>query len=439
MMITHIERAMKKALKDGVNELASEVGLIQRECKISGQSLVQGLVFGLMGNPTASETAVAQSVGRAGQAVTSQAVNARLNEAASRLFQRVLERVTQIVVAPSVRTQTLLDRFSEVNVHDSTTIGLPEALSEVWTGCGSRTGKGQSALKLQVQWDLRSGCLKQLTLHDGRSQDRSAPVQTSDVAAGSLRVADLGYFAVSAFERVGQAHAYWLTRYLSGVVLLTPAGTRIDLPRWLDAHCTHDQHVDVSVLVSVEHRLPARLVAIRVPQSVADERRRKLHDKARQKGQTVSTLTLALANWSVFLTNVPLSLLSVDELLVIVRARWQIELLFKLWKSSGRIDESRSRKPFRILCELYAKLIGQLIQHWLILYTCWSHPNRSLVKAAAAICACATCLLLAVRNSSPRALAETIDLIARSVAATCRISKRSKKLALFQLLTLDHA
>jgi len=39
--------------------------------------------------------------------------------------------------------------------------------------------------------------------------------------------------------------------------------------------------------------------------------------------------------------------LSVDELLVIIRVRWQIELLFKLWKSSGRIDESRSHKPFR--------------------------------------------------------------------------------------------
>lgn len=58
-------------------------------------------------------------------------------------------------------------------------------------------------------------------------------MQTSEVAAGSLRVADLGCFAVGVFERIGQAHAYWLTRYLSGVVLLTPAGTRIDLPTWV--------------------------------------------------------------------------------------------------------------------------------------------------------------------------------------------------------------
>ena len=87
---------------------------------------------------------------------------------------------------------------------------------------------------------------------------------------------------------------------------------------------------------------------------------------------------------------------------------------------------------------MYAKLIGQLIQHWLIIYTCWSNPNRSLVKAAAAISACATCLLLAMRDASSRAFTQAIDFIVRSVAATCRISKRSKKLALFQLLALDH-
>lgn len=65
------------------------------------------------------------------------------------------------------------------------------------------------------------------------------------------------------------------------------------------------------VLVSVQQHLPARLVAIHVPQKVADERRRKLHDTARQKGQTASALTLALANWSVFLTHDPVSVLSI--------------------------------------------------------------------------------------------------------------------------------
>jgi hypothetical protein len=44
-----------------------------------------------------------------------------------------------------------------------------------------------------------------------------------------------------------------------------------------------------------------------------------------------------------------------------------MELLYKLWKQYGRIDEWRTANPWRILCELYAKLIGLLLQHWLML------------------------------------------------------------------------
>jgi IS4 transposase len=81
-------------------------------------------------------------------------------------------------------------------------------------------------------------------------------------------------------------------------------------------------------------------------------------------------------------TNVPTRLLSLEEALEIGRARWQIELLFKLWKSQGRIDESTSAKPDRVLCELYAKLVAMILQHWVLLVSGWEHADHSLVKMA---------------------------------------------------------
>ena len=83
-------------------------------------------------------------------------------------------------------------------------------------------------------------------------------------------------------------------------------------------------------------------MAVRVPQEVADQRRRRLHEEFRDKGKTPSARLLALAAWTMMVTTVPDAQLSVAEALVLLRERWQIELLFKLWKSQGRVDEWRS-------------------------------------------------------------------------------------------------
>ena len=92
-----------------------------------------------------------------------------------------------------------------------------------------------------------------------------------------------------------------------------------------------------------------------------------------------------MAAWDVYRTTVPAALLSTTEVLARVHLRWQIELLFKLWKSHGKVDEWRSSQPWRILTEVYAKLVAMLLQHWCLLLGCWSQPERSLVKAAAIV------------------------------------------------------
>ena len=154
---------------------------------------------------------------------------------------------------------------------------------------------------------------------------------------------------------------YYLSRLKFGTKVYTPEGKCLDWVPWLNAQS--QARVDLPVRVGQQEQLPCRLLAVRVPQEVADQRRRQLHEYARKQQVSLSAERLAWADWTVLITNVPVERLTLPEALTLLRVRWQIELLFKLWKSHAHIDEWRSRKSPRILCELFAKLIGVLILH----------------------------------------------------------------------------
>ena len=160
-----------------------------------------------------------------------------------------------------------------------------------------------------------------------------------------------------------------------------------------------------------------------MPEEVAEQRRQRLRAEAHDHGREPSEETLYLAGWIIVVTNVPPRMLSLAETLVVLTVRWQIELLFRLWKEDGQIDEWRSSKRWRILCELYAKLAAMLIQHWLIEVGCWHDPQRSLVKAAQVVRREAGQLMVAIREGRVERVVRQIMGCMRS---GCRIEKRKQ-------------
>ena len=90
------------------------------------------------------------------------------------------------------------------------------------------------------------------------------------------------------------------------------------------------------------------------------------------------------------LTNVPQRLLSSAAAFALLRARWQIELLWKRWKDQGKIDEWQTANPARILCELYAKLLGMLV-HDLVGHLPLSKALSLLTQAVRGGCSIPKC------------------------------------------------
>lgn len=380
LTITQVSKAMQELLLEKANDLAIETGFTERERIVTGSSFVLGLMSGWQADPQASLAGLSQAIGNAGTPISRQGLDYRFDRKAVQFLRAVLEASLKLRVQAMPLTEGLLSRFSSVDVVDSSVISLPNELASAWQGCG---GFGENAsvaaLKLHLRWDLRSGGLKGLDLSAGTVHDRQSQVYQQGHERGSLQLTDLGYFKLDDFEGIDQEGAYWLSRYKLKTKLFELDGKAIDLKTWLPQK--RGERLDCEVLLGQSKRLACRLVAERVPLWVVQQRHERLKETARQNQSEVSQEALEMAHWTIYLTNLPAELLATAEVFVLGRYRWQIELLFKLWKSDLAVDKWASCKPERILVEIYTKLLGAIVTHWLLLLACWQNPRRSLRQA----------------------------------------------------------
>ena len=427
--IPHVAAIMQTILIDEADRAGRQTGFVQRcDATLTGSGFTQTLVFGLGANPHASLSALTQTAATLGIVISPEALHQRFNRTAASCLEQVLCAAIRQVITTDPVVLPILERFGEVVVQDSTVIALPESLAAVWNGCGNGTAEaGNAALKLQVALDLRTGRLRGPTLHDGRESDYHATVH-HDLPPGAVRLVDLGFFDVTALAELSARGIFWFSRMQAQTAVQTIDERWWSLRDLLDA--TTDTVGDWPVRIGRADQVPARLIAVRAPHDVVDQRRRRLRADAKAKGQTVSTVRLALAAWSVFVTTIPADMLTVTEALVLARARWQIELLFKLWKSHGHIDLLRNVQPWRVLCELYGRLLNQIVQHWLLLMSGWNEPARSWVQAAQTIRT--HWLNIATALERPDRLIEAITTLARCIQAGCRKNRRRKQPATFQ-------
>ena len=424
------------ALHDVLNTIAATLGrstnFVQRECKLNGAVFVQTLVFTFLANPNATGHELTQTAAALGLEITESGLTQRFTEQAATLLQQVLAAALQRGLLADPLDLALLSQFSAVYLEDSTTVSLPDALMDVWRGCGNATEQGLAALKLTLRLDLRTGMIDGLSLHDGCTADQKAAAPLEAIGSGALYLADLGFYGLRRLRTLLEQQAFFLSRLHGQTSVFTSDGVRWDDLSALLASLGEQTEVDLDVTLGVHERLPARLVALRAPQEVVDQRRRRLRAEAARRGRTVSARQLALAEWTLFITNVPRERLTLRAVLVLARCRWQIELVFKRWKSQGKLDQTRSAKPWRVLCELYAKLLAMIVQHWVSLISLWGFPDRSLAKAVHTVQKYA--LQLAVRVWNQTSTCETLRDIARVLDAGCRMNQRRKVLTTYQLV-----
>lgn len=354
----------KFAGKD-VEVIARETRFVQRESNLNGQAFIQALTFGFLEKDDLSLNELAQICADIGVEITAQGLDQRISDKAVAFLQRMFSRAMDTFKNQIPLPLSILQQFNGIYLTDSSVIPLPDSLTEEYPGCGGNGPK--ASLKVQLVFEFLLGNLTQIALRPGREPDQSYHDYIQALPEGALSITDLGYFALGKLKTiVSKQNAYFLSRFKTDIRLLTPDKEPFDLLEQLQSGPREPVEFTVLMGKQAKHQFPCRLIALPVPQEVGDRRRQKAKKKARCQKRTPRKKTLALMDWTLFATNVPTEMLSIEQVALLYSVRWQIELVFKLWKSHCGLRRLSGFRRVRILAELYGKLIGVVIVHFLV-------------------------------------------------------------------------
>lgn len=365
---------LHQALTELVEPLGTGSGFVQRRSKLTSTVFAQAFVLGCLETPTATLNTLVQVCEELGVTISESGFQQRIDAEAVVLLRQLFEAWMGHFRQQGQLNDTVLQPFCQVNVLDSSEIMLPVSLQALFPG------KQGAALKVQLNFDYLSGTFNALEVTPARLPDQSCPLLTAAAPPGSLNIFDLGYFDQRQLAQLDTDGAYFVTRLQDQVALYALAdGQRLPLEtllEWLPGH-----RGEWMVALGANTRLPVRLIAERLPETVVAARRRKAHAKAKRWGKTCSHRQLALLAWNMWITNVPSAWLSAAQVRLVYTVRWQIELLFKVCKSQAALDQIGHWQAARLQCQLYARLLGVALFHGLVAPWRFDGQELSLPKA----------------------------------------------------------
>ena len=407
-ILQQVSDKMQTILRPLADKAAVETGMVKRSRKLTGSALTQILVFGWLENPDASYHELAETANVLGIDVSRQSIAQRLTPETAETLKATLDAaITETLQVTTVpQTLPLLESFTGVLVQDSTWISLPDELHETWQGPRKKNHPEKAALKLHLRFDVLTGRFTDFHLTDGITADSTAAKQFQTLPSGSLQLADLGYFSLDELHSLTENGIYWIRHLKAGCHLFQETGAPLCLEKWLNRH-PENTVIRKRIRVGKTKQLDAYLIAERLSEEETNKRRRYIKHRAKRKHGNPSKIRLHLAAWNLYITNIEEHRLTPKQIRSIARIRWQVELMFTAMKSVGKLSHSRYEKPYRILAEVYAKLIAALLRHAGMLAAGWRCIRHSLIKTSRLITSYARMLMLSFRKSKT-AVIETL-------------------------------
>jgi len=287
-----------------------------------------------------------------------QSLDERFNKKAVNFVKNVLSRLICAQFSDVLYNEEFLKEYNHVRIKDSTSFKVPSNLAVHYKGKG---GSGKSALagiSIQYEFDLKTGEFLDLTITQAiRNDQRDASETVENICKNDLIMRDLGYFSTSVLQKIGKQEAFFLSKLQLATAVYDENGVEIDFKK-LHTFMEKNRFDKCEKQVFIgKKKLPVRLVIGLVPPEVYQQRIRRKHKEEKRSGCQMKERTKFLQHFNLFITNVETKKLPLDKIMPLYRFRWQVELMFKNWKSVFSIHTLQKMKEDRYITMLYTRLI----------------------------------------------------------------------------------
>lgn len=239
-------------------------------------------------------------------------------------------------------THEVSDR--KVRVVDATTVSKPGSDGTDW--------------RLHVSMDLAERRIGQVELTDGKEGER---LERHSIVRDEIILGDRGYATAKGIAHVIESGGHVVIRARWNLGLLAPSGTRFPLFPLLET-LIPDEIGEWPVRLDYNGtQYSLRLVAIRKSAQATEKAQRELRREAKKKKRTLHHETLEAAQYILVITDMPPDQLSCKQVLELYQLRWQIELMFKRFKSILGFDLLRAKDKRLSQTYLLAKILGALV------------------------------------------------------------------------------
>ncbi|XZM35289.1 IS4 family transposase (plasmid) [Clostridium perfringens] len=382
--LKYLSKSIKESFDiDEINKIAKDTKFIQRKGSITAKDF---LMFNVFYGSDICIAPLSQLVSKYdmlfSKQLSKQALDKRFNKHSVEFMKEIFVKF----LYSQNNTLTNLERtlrtyFDRVIINDSTSFTLPKEFKKKFPGSGGVASP--SSIKVQLQYELLTGSFMNIDIFSGIKNDvEYLKTMKKYKDYKDLKLADLGYFKIDYLKRLDKSGTSFISKvksntslyiknpnpekYKVGTIKKSSEYIKIDIIKLAEPLVAGETIELNDIYIGSKKELKSRLIITKLTEENKSKRIFNHIEGIKKKRLTLNQRRLDFNSINAYITNVSGNIITMNQVHELYSLRWQIEIIFKVWKSIFKINQVKKVKLERFMCFLYGRLIALLLSSTIV-------------------------------------------------------------------------